>query len=185
MDHPAPHVGHRDGSRLPGRRVVLLPRGSVEVLDEVVGGLFAATVFTTFLGVAPSFIGTGSTTPVYFWAWAFLYFVAPPFLVLFLANRSGPRERGDGPRMPLWLSRSLGALGLAQLVGALVWFIGPDSFASRAPWAVTPLTSRTVASFVALHGRPAGLGTGRRALPGHAGRHRGGDDRAPQHGSAS
>jgi len=121
---------------------------------EVAGGLLAATVFTTFLGV---------TTVIHwdkfhhfhvsFWTWAFLYFAAPPFLlVLFLANRSETEEGVGGPLMPLWLSRVLGIVGLGQLLGALVWFVDPSRFKGRTPWALTPLSSRSVASFVAFTG---------------------------------
>ena len=121
---------------------------------EVAGGLLAATVFTTLLGVATLLHWDKfKHSHVSFWTWVFLYFAAPPFLlVLFLANRSGPREAGGGPRMPIWLSRLLGAVGLGQLAGALVWFADPERFADRNPWALTALSSRSVASFVAFTG---------------------------------
>lgn len=121
---------------------------------EVAGGLLAATVFTTFLGVATVIHWDRfNHAHVSFWTWAFLYFVAPPFLlVLFMANRSGPGEGVSGPLVPLWLSRLVGALGVGQLAGALVWFADPSRFADRTPWELTPLSSRSVASFVAFTG---------------------------------
>lgn len=121
---------------------------------EVAGGLLAATVFTTLLGAATVIHWDKfNHSHVSFWAWLFLYFVAPPFLlVLFLANRPGTDEDDGGPEMPRWLGRLLGGLGVAQLAGALVWFADPERFAGRTPWALTPLSSRSVASFVAFTG---------------------------------
>ena len=121
---------------------------------EVAGGLLAATVFTTFLGIATVIHWDKfNHGHVSFWTWTFLYFVAPPFLlVLFLANRSGPRNAVAGPLIPLWLSRLLGGIGIGQLAGAAVWFADPARFATRTPWALTPLSSRSVASFVAFTG---------------------------------
>lgn len=121
---------------------------------QVAGGLLAATIFTTLLGV---------TTVVHwdrfnhdhvsFWAWAFLYFAAPPFLlVLFLADRRASSAAATGPHLPLWVARLMGGVGIVQLTAALVWFAVPDAFRGRTPWALTPLTSRSLASFVAFTG---------------------------------
>lgn len=121
---------------------------------EVAGGLLAATVFTTFLGAATVIHWDKfNHSHVSFWTWAFLYFVAPPFLlVLFLANRSEAQYGVAGPLMPLWLSRLIGGIGTALLVAAGVWFADPARFEEHTPWALTPLSSRSVASFVAFTG---------------------------------
>lgn len=121
---------------------------------RVAGGLMAATVFTTLLGVATVVHWDKfNHDHVSFWTWAFLYFVAPPFLlVLFLANRSASSLEGGGPLMPRRLSRLVGGLGAVQLVAALVWFADPSRFEGRTPWTLTALSSRSLASFVAFTG---------------------------------
>lgn len=121
---------------------------------EVAGGLLAATVFTTFLGAATVIHWDKfNHSHVSFWTWAFLYFASPPFLmVLFLASRSEPKNGVSDALMPLWLSRLLGMLGTVQLAGACLWFADPGRFQEHTPWALTPLSSRSVASFVAFTG---------------------------------
>jgi len=121
---------------------------------QVAGGLLAATVFTTLLGLATILHwGKFNHDHVSFWTWAFLYFVAPPFLlVLFLANRPTSSTAAGGVLIPLWAARLLGGIGAFQVTAALVWFADPAAFSGRTPWALTPLTSRSLASFVAFTG---------------------------------
>ncbi len=121
---------------------------------QVAGGLLAATAFTTLLGVTTVLHWDRfNHDHVSFWAWAFLYFVAPPFLlVLFLANRPSSSAMAGGDLLPSWVARLLGGAGIVQLVAAVVWFAVPDAFRGRTPWSLTPLTSRSLASFVAFTG---------------------------------
>lgn len=123
---------------------------------RVVGGLAAAAVFTTMLGVA-TFLHWDrfNHDHVSFWAWLFLYTVSPPLLpVLAWANhRAAARAPAAAGRLlPARTRATLVAVGAVQLLAALVWFAVPGRFTHVAPWALTPLTARTLSAFVAFTG---------------------------------
>jgi len=116
-------------------------------------GVLATCVFTTLLGIA-TFVHWGKFNHdhVAFIGWLFLYIATPLLLpVLWVTNR-----RYD-PRTPaaddVLLGRRLRAvlviLGAAQLAFAFALFIDPQAFIGHWPWALTPLTARTLASFAA------------------------------------
>lgn len=121
---------------------------------QVAGGLLAATLFTTLLGITTVIHWElFNYDHVSFWAWAFLYFVSPPFLlVLFLANRPSTSTVPGGAPVPRWVARTLGGIGAVQIVAALVWFADPAAFDGRTPWTIAPASARSLASFVAFTG---------------------------------
>ncbi|HET9442215.1 MAG TPA: hypothetical protein VFO65_02760 [Acidimicrobiales bacterium] len=122
---------------------------------RVVGGLAAATVFTTMLGVA-TFVHWDKFNHdhVSFWAWLFLYTVSPGLLaVLVVGNRRLGRPAGpDDPRLPRWARTALPLLGGLLVLAAVSWFLHPPWALQIWPWTVTPLTARTLASFVGFTG---------------------------------
>jgi hypothetical protein len=120
---------------------------------RVAGGLFAAAVFTTLLGVTTIVHWDRfNHDHVSFWAWAFLYFVSPVFLpFLFRANRAASSPR-DGDLVPRFGVVWLVIVGVTQIIAAATWFLAPDLAIDNWPWTMTPLTVRSISSFVAFCG---------------------------------
>jgi hypothetical protein len=126
---------------------------------RVAGGLAAAAVFV---------VGLGVTTIIHwdkfnhdhlaFWAWSALYFFTPfflpwLFLVNFRAATDGAADAGRDERpVPRWAVITLVSVGAIQLVAAVTWFVAPHLAIDNWPWPMTPLTTRTIASFVAFSG---------------------------------
>lgn len=116
-------------------------------------GFLAVTVFTTVLLAATLLHWDRfNHDHVSFWAWLALYVVTPPLLPLLWRNNRrtdpGDPEPGDVV-VPRGIRRLVAAGGTAQLCFAAVMFLAPDATAARWPWAVTPLTVRTLSAFVA------------------------------------
>ncbi|MGW4057017.1 hypothetical protein ACWEGE_01990 [Amycolatopsis sp. NPDC004747] len=88
-----------------------------------------------------------------FVAWAALYFAAPVFVVV-IAARNARAARGAvlaaQPRLPAAVRIVLGVTGAAELVLAAALFFLPGPVGALWPWAVTPLTARTLAALYAL-----------------------------------
>ncbi|HVM04338.1 MAG TPA: hypothetical protein VM242_04120 [Acidimicrobiales bacterium] len=120
---------------------------------EVAVGFLAITVFTTVLLAATVLHWDRfNHDHVSFWAWLSLYVVTPPLLPLLWRNnrRTDPGRLVAGDvRVPLRLRRLIAAGGAAQLCFAAAMFLAPGATAERWPWAVTPLTVRTISAFVA------------------------------------
>jgi hypothetical protein len=90
-----------------------------------------------------------------FWAWLVVYLITPVLLpVVWLANRG--RDPGvpapTTPLVPRWVCTLVGLAGVAQLVVALAFFVVTDLAEQVWPWAVSPLTARTLAAFLAFIG---------------------------------
>ena len=89
---------------------------------------------------------------VSFWAWSLLYFSTPLLLPwLWLRNRShDPHTVEPGERLvPDGIRVAMVAVGAAQLAVAAVMFFRPTAIAAHAPWALTPLTCRSLSAFAA------------------------------------
>jgi hypothetical protein len=116
-------------------------------------GFLATTLFTTMLLVATALHWDRfNHDHVSFWAWLGLYIVTPPLLPLLWRNNRrtdpGRAEAGD-VRLPTNLRRAAATGGVLQLCVAAALFIDPKRFVPDFPWMITPLTARSIASFVA------------------------------------
>jgi hypothetical protein len=89
-----------------------------------------------------------------FWLWFGLY-LGTPFLATYLWLVNGRTDPGRLPAdqvTPVWMRYAFAFGGTVDLVVALVVFIEPDIAIDAWPWALTPLTARVLASFVAFVG---------------------------------
>ncbi len=87
-----------------------------------------------------------------FWAWLVLYTATPVALpLLWVRNqRAAPAPaKSSEVELPGPLRWLVSALGAALMVTAATIFISPETAIERWPWALTPLTARTLASFAA------------------------------------
>jgi hypothetical protein len=88
---------------------------------------------------------------VSFWAWLVLYVVTPFLLpLLWVVNRRrDPATLPAGDvRVPPRVRAVMVVLGLAQVWTALWLFLVPARVIPNWPWALTPLTSRTLSAFL-------------------------------------
>ncbi|MDQ6839684.1 MAG: hypothetical protein M3137_15495, partial [Actinomycetota bacterium] len=120
---------------------------------RILKGLLGTTVFTTLLlGATLLHWDKFNHSHVSFWAWMLLYVVTPPLLPwLWFNNRKtdpGTMRPGD-VAVPDPVRFAVTAIGLGQLLFALVLFVRPSLFISHWPWLMTPLTGRVIAAFVA------------------------------------
>lgn len=113
----------------------------------------AATVLSGLLGIATFFIHWElfNHQHVSFWAWAVLYAAAPVLLpVLWFRNRRhDPGDAVETARVPRAIRTVVGAVGMVQGGTALAFFVHPPLAMSWWPWSLSPLTTRTVSSFLA------------------------------------
>ncbi len=114
-------------------------------------GWLAVIPFTALLGVA-TFVHWDrfNHDHVSFWAWLVLYTATPIALpVLWWRNQraAGTPPEGSGLQLPTLPRVVTGAFGGALLVAAAVIFVRPQTAIGRWPWALTPLTARTLAAF--------------------------------------
>ncbi|MGV9362154.1 hypothetical protein [Amycolatopsis sp. NPDC003731] len=122
--------------------------------SEVALGFPPVALFASLLGVTTVLHWDRFTHGhVSFAAWAALYFAAPVFVIA-VAVRNSRAARGavlgPGPRLPAAVRIVLGGTGLAELVVAAGLFGSPGPVGGLWPWAVTPLTARTLAAVYAL-----------------------------------
>ncbi len=92
---------------------------------------------------------------VSFWAWLVVYLVTPVLLpAVWLRNRRyDPGLPAAGtPLVPRWVRRLVGSVGVMQIVVALAFYVRPELGIVLWPWQVSPLTTRTLASFLAFIG---------------------------------
>jgi hypothetical protein len=118
----------------------------------VAAGFLGTTVFTTLLLLATLLHWDRfNHDHVSFWAWLALY-VATPVLLPWLWARNRATDPGvadAGRVVPRPLRWAVGAAGAAQLAFAAFMFVRPTVVAEHWPWALTPLTARTLSAFVA------------------------------------
>lgn len=122
--------------------------------SEVALGFPPVALFASLLGVTTVLHWDRFTHGhVSFVAWAALYFAAPVFVVA-IAVSNARAARGavvaPEPRLPSAVRVVLGVTGLTELVLAAGLFALPDGVGGLWPWAVTPLTARTLAAVYAL-----------------------------------
>jgi hypothetical protein len=89
---------------------------------------------------------------VSFWAWLALSVATPPLLPWLWARnrRTDPRvPAADDVLVPAAVRAALAVAGSAALLFAVVMFVRPSAVLERWPWALTPLTARVLAAFVA------------------------------------
>ncbi len=92
---------------------------------------------------------------VSFWAWLVVYLITPVLLptVWILNRRYDPGAPAPGtPLVPRWVRRTVGAVGVVQIIVALSFYARPEVGMALWPWELTPLTTRTLASFLAFIG---------------------------------
>jgi len=120
---------------------------------RVLKGLLGTTVFTTLLlGATLLHWDKFNHGHVSFWAWMSLYVLTPPLLPwLWFNNRKtdpGVMTESD-VAVPDAVRAVVTAIGVGQLMFAVVLFVRPSLFISHWPWMLTPLTARVIAAFVA------------------------------------
>jgi hypothetical protein len=122
-----------------------------------VGLGFLATTLFTWMMLGATFLHWDKfhhgTAPFLLWLWVYIV-TAVLVPVVFLVNRGHasrvPEDRDAAFPAPI---RSLMiAAGVVMLAIAAWMYVLPDSAIAHWPWALTPLTSRAVAAFVALPG---------------------------------
>ena len=80
--------------------------------------------------------------------WLCAYIVAPPLLLYAIVRQRAAGPGPVGPSLPPLLRALLAVEGIVMLgVGALM-LLAPDSATDIWPWALTPLTSRALGTFV-------------------------------------
>ncbi len=114
-------------------------------------GWLAVIPFTGFLGVATLIHWDKfNHDHVSFWAWLLLYSVTPtalPGLWIMNQRAAGAPSASTEVELPHTVRWLVAGSGAALLVVAAIIFVKPESAISRAPWVVTPLTARSLASF--------------------------------------
>lgn len=115
----------------------------------------AAWVLTTLLLLAtilhwPNF----SHGHVSFWTWLVVYALTPVGLpwLWWRNHRHDPRGEVDSAIVPRPLRWVVGGLGVVQLGAALAFFVRPALAIDWWPWALSPLTTRTITAFLAFIG---------------------------------
>lgn len=130
--------------------------------NRVVAGFAPVTVFVWLVAIATLLhLDKFRDGSLPFLAWASLY-AASPFgipLLAVLASRMARRDEasggpgpGEGESLPRAVRGVLAAGGALVLGGALWVFVDPVGVAGDTPWVMTPLTTRVVASVIALFG---------------------------------
>lgn len=92
---------------------------------------------------------------VSFWTWLVVYLVTPvllPAVWLALRRRDPGVPPSGTPTVPWVVRWLLGAVGIVQLSVAVVFFVRPEVAIEVWPWTLSPLTARTLASFLGFIG---------------------------------
>ena len=120
---------------------------------RVAVGFLGAWLFATLLGVATVLHWDRfNHGHVSFWGWLSLYVITPVLLPwLWVVNRrTDPRRPGPHDVIvPRPLRLLIGTAGLVWLATALAMFVDPAPFAERWPWALTPLSARSMSAYLA------------------------------------
>jgi hypothetical protein len=115
----------------------------------------ATTVFTLLNGIATVIHWDRfHHDNVTFWIWAVVYFVTPVLVPLtYFLNAPRDTRRPEEPvLMPPTLRLLMGASGVAGVALATVMFFSPSTIIPDFPWALTPLTARVIAAWLAFFG---------------------------------
>jgi len=115
-------------------------------------GFLGTTVFTTLLLLATLLHWDRfNHDHVSFWAWMALYLATPVLLPwLWVRNRqTDPGTVDPGDTIPRTLRMAGATTGGLQLAFAAFLFVSPGAVIDHWPWALTPLTARTLSAFVA------------------------------------
>jgi hypothetical protein len=122
--------------------------------NRVVAGFAPVTVFVWLVAIATLLhLDKFRDGSLPFLAWASLYAASPfgiPLLAVAASRMAGARPEGE--RLPRAVRGVLAAGGALVLAGALWVFADPVGVAGDTPWVMTPLTTRVVASVIALFG---------------------------------
>jgi MFS family permease len=120
---------------------------------QALAGLVGTSLFATMLLAATILHWDRfNHDHVSFWAWLGLYVATPPLLPWLWARnrRTDPgRLSADDVPVPAPLRTVLALAGSAMLLFALVMFVWPSAVIEHWPWALTPLTARVLAGFLA------------------------------------
>ncbi|TDU86552.1 hypothetical protein EV138_0061 [Kribbella voronezhensis] len=124
-------------------------------------GMLAVTLFASLLGVATvlHWDKFSHSNPA-FWIWSALYFAAP-LLVLggWLANRRYADNTSSAEDLlPRFMRAGIAAVGVLALVQGAAMFLSPSTFSDWWPWAITPLSCRTLAAVWCLGAASIGIG---------------------------
>jgi hypothetical protein len=133
----------------------------VRVLTErrwhrVALGFLPTTVFTWMM-LGATFLHwekfRHGSAPFLLWFWVYLItpVVVPGVWLLNRGHDPGTPEEGDAT-FPRWIRGAMVVAGAIMCAIAAWMYLLPSSAVSAWPWALTPLTARAVASFVALPG---------------------------------
>lgn len=120
---------------------------------QALAGLLGVCVFTTMLlGATIAHWDRFNHGHVSFWAWLALYVVTPLLLpVLWFNNRrTDPGVPGPGDvEVPGPVRAAFAVVGALVLLLAIAIFVRPSLAVEHWPWALYPLTARTIAAFLA------------------------------------
>ena len=120
---------------------------------QALAGLVGTSLFATMLlGATILDWDRFNHDHVSFWAWLGLYVATPPLLPWLWARnrRTDPRvPSADEALVPVTVRMALTVAGTVTLLFALVMFVWPSAVIERWPWALSPLTARVLAGFVA------------------------------------
>jgi hypothetical protein len=123
---------------------------------HVIGLAFvAAWVLTTLLLLATILHWANfSHGHVSFWTWLVVYAITPVLLpwLWWRNQRHDPRDAVVSATVPQPLRWGVGGLGVVQVAAALALFARPALAIDRWPWALSPLTTRTITAFLAFIG---------------------------------
>ena len=145
--------GHGDGRRHFSGAYFFYRAATIREWHRVGLGFVAVTVFASMLAIATVIHWDRfNHGHVSFWAWVLLYFSTPVLLPwLWIRNRRhDPRTLEPGDRwVPNPVRAAVVGIGALQFSVAAVMFVRPTAIAAHAPWALTPLTCRSLSAFVA------------------------------------
>jgi len=126
---------------------------TVKEWHRVGHAFIGVTTFATMLGIG-TFVHWDkfNHSHVSFFAWLLLY-VTTPFLLPWLwyqNKRTDPKTLAPGDReVPQAIRTVMAVVGGAQLAFAAVMFVRPTAVISKWPWALTPLTARSLSAYAA------------------------------------
>jgi hypothetical protein len=143
--------------------------------------VFTVTVFSWLTAIATAvhlhrlnLVDGGPFARIVAWVWLAVYLVIPVAALVVVAQQEGVNRGAARPLRPMpgWLSAVLGVQGVALVAAGAALFAGgltvhhsePRSAAAFWPWAVTPLGSMVIGSWLIALGIAAALVIGQRDL---------------------